>query len=196
MLFLYLTSVIETILTDDEKLEGKIFAVAEGNTDALGEIYDMTSKSVFAYALSILKNRHDAEDVLHEVFISIMNGAVGYKAENKPLAWIMTITRNLCYMKHRAQKRSSFVPIEDAMNALERAEDATLEDRIILQECMQTLSDEEREIVVLHAVSGFRHSEIAEMTGLPLATVLSKYARSIKKLKKFLTQGDRKNEEP
>ncbi len=190
-MFLYLTSVIEAILTDSEALEKYISDIVGGDTDALGRIYDMTYASVFAYALSILKNRHDAEDVLHECYISIMNSAESYKPEKKPMAWIMTITRNLCYMKLRRHKTNSFIPIEDAVNVLDDKEEATLEDRIVLRECLASLSDEEREIVILHAVSGFRHREIAEMLDLALPTVLSKYSRAIHKLKKLLTKGER-----
>ena len=46
------------------------------------------------------------------------------------------------------------------------------------------LNQQERQIVVLHAVSGFRHREIAQLLQLPLPTVLSKYHRALKKLKK------------
>jgi len=42
--------------------------------------------------------------------------------------------------------------------------------------------------LILHAVTGLKHREIAEMMGMPLATVLSKYARSLKKLKAQLEQ--------
>ena len=51
------------------------------------------------------------------------------------------------------------------------------------------LSDEERHIVVLHAVCGLKHREIAQFLGLALPTVLSKYHRSLKKLKTIL-EGD------
>ena len=51
---------------------------------------------------------------------------------------------------------------------------------------MKLLTDEERQIVVLHAVGGFKHREIAELIGLSLPTVLSKYSRAVKKLRKHL----------
>lgn len=64
------------------------------------------------------------------------------------------------------------------------------DDRLLLTQCMTQLSDEERQIVVLHAAAGFRHREIADMLGLPLPTVLSKYHRTLKKLRTFLEKGD------
>ena len=56
---------------------------------------------------------------------------------------------------------------------------------------MNELSDEERQIVVLHVVSGFRHREIAAFLDMALPTVLSKYSRALKKLKKSLSKGER-----
>jgi len=57
------------------------------------------------------------------------------------------------------------------------------EDKWVIQQCMEQLPDDARQIIVLHAVGGFKHREIAELLGLPLPTVLSKYHRSIRKLK-------------
>ncbi len=190
MMFLYLMTVTENIGTDDSVLESAIFDVANGNAQALSVIYDITYRSVYAYALSILKNKHDAEDILQESFISIWNGADSYKSQSKPLAWILTITRNLCYMKLRSQKRASYMSIDDIIGSLDDVSQATADDKLIMKECLSSLSESEREIVMLHAVSGFKHREIADMLGLPLPTVLSKYTRAIKKLKRFLTQGE------
>ena len=61
-----------------------------------------------------------------------------------------------------------------------------VEDRLTLLALLQNLSDEERQIVVLHAVSGFKHREIAALLQRPLPTVLSKYHRAMKKLRTML----------
>ena len=53
---------------------------------------------------------------------------------------------------------------------------------------MERLSDEERQIVMLHAVAGFRHRETAALLTLPLPTVLSKYQRALKKLRTILKE--------
>ena len=85
-------------------LDSLIASVAAGSSDALGELYRETCAGVYAYALSILKNSHDAEDVLQECYIRIQASASGYKPQGKPMAWIFTIARNLCY-KLLEQKR-------------------------------------------------------------------------------------------
>ena len=61
--------------------------------------------------------------------------------------------------------------------------DAVL-DRMVLETAMNVLDAEERQIVVLHAMTGFRHREIAEILDLPTGTVLSKYNRALKKMRK------------
>ena len=65
----------------------------------------------------------------------------------------------------------------------------TPEDRQVLHALLDSLDSQERRIVVLHAVAGLKHREIAALLELPLSTVLSKYSRSLKKLRKQL-EGD------
>ena len=56
----------------------------------------------------------------------------------------------------------------------------------MLRTALSALNSEERQIVSLHAVAGLKHREIAEMTGIPLSTVLTKYKRALEKMKKVL----------
>ena len=63
------------------------------------------------------------------------------------------------------------------------------EDRALLEQALGTLEEQARRIVLLHAVTGLKHREIAQLLELPLATVLSKYHRALKKLKAQL-EGD------
>lgn len=164
-------------------LDSLLIEIASQNSEALAVLYNNTSASVYAFALSILKNTQDAEDVLHDTYLGIYSAAADYHSEGKPMAWILTIARNLCLLKLRGRSRMADIPEEDWEPYLNTCENVTPEDRMILYECMGRLSDEERQIVVLHAVSGFKHREIAVFMQLPLSTVLSKYNRAIRKLK-------------
>lgn len=175
---------------DAKKLDALIASVARHDTLALAEIYQLTSASVFGFALSILKNMQDAEDVLHETYLRIYSSAVGYKSMGKPLAWVLIITRNLSLMKLRDRRRTVDLAEEDWNLALQSLPDLTTEDRLVLAACMEKLSDEERQIIMLHAVSGFKHREIADALSLPLPTVLSKYHRAVKKMKVLLAEGE------
>lgn len=185
MIHICLTSV-NGITTDADILDTLLEQIANGNSQALEHLYNKTQSAVYSFTLSILKNTHDAEDVLHDCFLNIWNNAETYRSNRKPMAWIMTIAKNLCYMKLRTYKRQADLPEEDWMPYLEKQTGISTEDRMILTECMTALTEEERKIVVLHAVSGFKHREIAELLEMPLATVLSKYSRAIKKLQNVL----------
>ena len=57
---------------------------------------------------------------------------------------------------------------------------------LVLREALSILPDDAREIVLLHAVSGLKHREIAAALNLPLSTVLSKYARALQRLRRHL----------
>lgn len=170
-------------------LESLLEKISYGDMHALEELYHSTHKAVYAFALSLLKNTHDAEDVLHDCYVTISSAAGDYRPQGKPLAWILTIARNLCNMKFRERKRTTALPDEDWQQAMAANPSLSQEDRAILKECMTILSDEERQIVALHALNGFKHREVAAILNAPLATVLSKYHRALKKLRNHL-EGD------
>ena len=173
-------------LHDDRTLDRWLSEIADGSRDALAELYHATSASVYAYSLSVLKNVHDAEDVLQECFISIHNSAHQYRSTGKPMAWIITIARNLCLMRLRQRSKTAELSLDEWKAQLGTTDEMTTMDKILLSELMSRLSEQERQIVVLHAVAGLKHRQIAEFLTLPLPTVLSKYHRAIQKMKKHI----------
>lgn len=173
---------------ETKRIDDYLARIAKNDRKALSELYQMISAPIYSFALSILKNTHDAEDVLQDVFIAIASSASDYQTYNKPMAWVMTITRNLSLMKIRDSKKDSNLAQDDWEPYLASNKNMTSQDRLIIQECLQNLSNEERQIVVLHAVAGLKHREIAKSLSLPLPTVLSKYSRAMKKLKNHLME--------
>ena len=167
----------------NQNLDYLIIAIAGNDKHALEELYILVSTKVYAYALSILKNRYDAEDVLQNCFIKIYQSAYSYQANHKALNWIMTITRNLCLEKLRSKRYEIDDLQEDWNTIVDDNDELSVVDKLLVQQCMSILNDEDRMIVVLHAVAGMKHREIANHLDLPLSTVLSKYNRAIKKLK-------------
>ena len=171
-------------LNTDYLLDQWILGIASGNRDAMEKLYHETSAAVYAYSLSILKNVHDAEDVLQECFVNIHASAGNYRSNGKPMAWIITIAKNLCLMRLRQRKNNIELPLDDWKDYLEHNEEMTTMDRILVSECIGRLPERDRQIVVLHAVAGFKHREIAQFLDMPLPTVLSKYHRAIQKMRK------------
>ncbi len=163
----------------DRTIDSLLEAIADRQSGALETLYHKTDKAVYAYALSILKNAYDAEDAMQNSYIKIFQSAQSYRSEGKPMAWILTIVRNLCLNILNENKKT--LPLADADYI--RTE-TNADDRLILSSCMELLDDMERQIVVLHAVAGFKHREIAQYLSIELSTVLSKYSRALKKMKR------------
>jgi RNA polymerase sigma-70 factor (ECF subfamily) len=158
--------------------------IAEGDKEAFICLYDQSWNAVFSYALSLLRNYEDAEDAAQDTFLKIRSAAHLYKPMGKPMAWVITITRNICLMRLREQKKNAAWPMDD----LGSAAFGDAEDRLVLAKAMEQLAQDECQIIFLHAVSGLRHREIAGIVGMPLNTVLSKYRRGLKKLRQSLEE--------
>lgn len=178
----------------DKPLDSTLFhEISLGNLEAFHVLYTQTSQSVYGFLLSILQNKEDAEDLMQETYIKIRENSHSYKDQGKPLAWILTIARNLAYMRLREQKKSSFLTLEEVNISLDFSHVTNTEDRMVLEAAFRILNREERQIVILHAVSGLRHREISNILHKPLPTILSKYNRALKKLKKELTEREEQN---
>lgn len=170
---------------DPHDLEELLRQIALGSQQAFEELYRATDSAIYGYALSLMRNHHEAQDVMMDTYLKIRCAAHLYMPMGKPMAWILTITKNIARTKLRSAGRQ--IPLDD-LEETTPSFDRDSEEAVALEQAMKVLGDQERQILILHAVTGLKHREIAEMLGMPLATVLSKYARSLKKLKKALEE--------
>ena len=182
MVFVFYTLTLEESTNKNKKIESLLNLIANADTNALGELYDLIKTDIYAYALSKLKNKADAEDIMQDTFVNIYRYAKQYQAKGKPLAWIFTIELNLIKRKVIVSTRTT--ALEDGYENSIKVCDT--EDKIIdndfLMQLLNNLTEEEREIITLHLVSGLKHKEIAKLLNMGLSTILSKYNRAIKKL--------------
>lgn len=127
----------EQALSDDEAelMELDLAAVAAGSTEALERLYNTAKAAVYSYSLSVLRNVQDAEDVLHDCFVNIFTAAAGYRPHGKPMAWIITIAKNLCFARLRQHNRQEQLPDEDWSEMLADNAGLSNEDRLVLREC-------------------------------------------------------------
>ena len=172
----------------DEVLEKLIIDIAGGSKNALEELYRQTDSSVYGFALSILKRPHEAEDVMHDAYVKIYESAGGYRPQGKPMAWILTIVRNLSLARFRSKDSSNLRLMEDWLETDDNDFTEASLDQIILSRVLRNLSDEERQIVILHSISGLKFKEIAYVLEIPLSTTISKYHRSLSKLRRILKE--------
>lgn len=137
----------------------------------------------------MLQQAQDAEEVVQETYLKIWKEAASYESDGKPMAWVFTIARNYCYMSLRKRQRLSEESFEELQEQEGKEEPGELcqelelaPERQTLLDALMQLNEKERQIVLLHKVSGMKHREIAEMFQMPISTVLSVYHRAMKKL--------------
>ncbi|HBL68384.1 MAG TPA: RNA polymerase sigma factor, partial [Firmicutes bacterium] len=130
-----------------------------------------------------------AQDIMQETYLKIRSAAHLYQPQGKPLAWIFTIARNLALMELRSNERYVNTEFSLMENDINFSYVSDHDDQIVLQMALNVLNKQEREVILLYAVSGLKHREIASSLSVPLSTVLSQYHRGLKKLKKYLVEG-------
>jgi len=167
----------------DERLFKRL---AKEDMSALDELYAITEKTMYAYSVSLTRDHQMALDLMQDTYVKILSATHIYKPMGKPLAWMFTIAKNLHYSNTRKEKRSIAMEPEEVADDRRFSYITDMDDRIVLEGVLSLLTEEEREIVMLHAVSGMKHKEIAEGLGLNLSTTLSKYHRALKKLREYL----------
>lgn len=127
----------------------------------------------FRYALSLVHNESDAEDLVQEAWLRLAN-----KGSEPNKALFFRVVRNLFIDQHRRHQLLVFEPFDEQHSPEPDFPDA-IDD---LEPALATLRPEEREALFLHAVEGYTAQEIAEFTGRPRGTVLSLIYRSKRKM--------------
>lgn len=164
--------------------------ISKGDIQSLECLYNKLKTPVYAFALSMVRSKAAAEDILQDTFIKVYEKASLYKLGN-PKAWVLSITRNLSLDWLR---RSSVVSPEDdnkLLNLLDTAQsgDAAVSkiiDKMEVTSALLNINEKEREIFVLHVIGGLKHIEIAKLLEIPEGTVRWKYRRALSKLSKSL----------
>ena len=141
--------------------------VAAGDRDALARLYRLTRTAVYGLALSYVKNPQDAQDIAQDAFVRIWDSAPQYQSQGSPMGWILTVTRNLALMKLRSRGREAGLEEEQWLAIPADAPSVSPEDRALLEQALGTLEEQARRIVLLHAVTGLKHREIAQLLELP-----------------------------
>jgi RNA polymerase sigma-70 factor, ECF subfamily len=131
---------------------------------------------------SVRVGYHHAGDAAQETFITAQKSLSRFRGESKPLTWLIGIALNECRRVNRNLKRDH-VSLE--FSSVESGEN-NLINRATLQKAMETLTDEHREVVVLHEIDGFTYAEISEILGIPDGTVKSRLYHAFLNLRKQL----------
>lgn len=156
---------------------------AKGDAAAFGELYSLFAGEMYRYALYSLGSREAAQDAVQETALEAFRNIGKLKNESAAKAWFFGILYNVCKHFQREKYKTDFTSL-DLCEELSSAD--TSEKLLIgldLIRLINTLGEQEREIVLLSAVCGYSGKEIADVTGIPHGTVRSKLSRALAKLR-------------
>ena len=169
---------------DAADLAAWLAATGAGDRRAFKALYDATSRRLLTVALTILKRRELAEDVLQEAYVRVWTQARQFDPERgSALAWLSRIVRNLAIDQIR-RERGAHDDIADHADTL-CASTAPLADRADLNRGLARLHADQRNILRLAFVQGYTHEELVDRLGVPLGTAKSRVRRGLEQLRVY-----------
>ena len=153
-----------------------------GNIEVFDDIYYQTKNIVYYSIFIILKDYQLSEDIMQDTYLKALEKIHSYKRKAHFKSWIITIAKNLAINEYNKRKREMLIDIGDN-EYLFGSTSSTVENEILISQIFTVLSDEEKEIVILHVVGDLKHREIAKLLNKPLGTITWAYNNAIKKLK-------------
>ncbi|HQM37541.1 MAG TPA: sigma-70 family RNA polymerase sigma factor [Candidatus Bipolaricaulis anaerobius] len=163
-------------LADDGELVGQ---VARGDGRAFRALYERYADRVFRYALTLLRNRHLAEEVVQETMVAVWNGADKFEGRSQVSTWIFGIARHHAHRVGRGEVKGERVPDEEGESP---DPSSTVEREVRVQRAVAGLPPDQREVVFLAFYEGLRYEEIARVQGVPEGTVKSRMFHAKKRL--------------
>lgn len=172
---------------ESDRIDEYLNKLKLGQRSALAPLYDATAKKIYALCFTYMRNQHDSEDALSEVYLSVVRSIDKYRGSSG-FNWIYTIAKNICLNMLRSKGRTQSVDFndEEAVNTLglgEESEPACFDESGIIALSARELDEKEFRIVILHAINGMKFKEIAHLLGGPETTVRWQYNNAIKKVR-------------
>jgi RNA polymerase sigma-70 factor, ECF subfamily len=175
----------------DEGLQQHLHALALGNEQALGALYQALSGKVYAIALRMLENKEEAQEVMQDTFLQLYRQAKTHRSDLESVtAFTFTIARNFSISRLRSRRSRPIHADEYDVHDPQTAPAAPIEndatDRLVLEQAMAQLQDDERRLLEASFFDGYTHQELCDRYALPLGSLKSKLRRALLKLRNLI----------
>jgi RNA polymerase sigma-70 factor, ECF subfamily len=150
-----------------------ITAAQAGSQDAFAQLVRLHQRRAYSVARAIVLSHEDAEDAVQEGFLHAYKALDRFRAGQPFGAWLYRIITNAALDLVRRRKVRDADEITDAISLPFRDPAESDELRSRLGQALETLSERQRAVIVMHDVEGFKHGEIGEMLGIPEGTARS-----------------------
>jgi len=159
----------------------------EGDIKAQYQLYKQYSKAMYNIAIRFLNNKMDAEDILQESFVTAFGRLEELKNRDVFGSWLKRIVINKCISLQRKRK-VAFEEIDEERHGEPAEKDDGLPaiDPALIHKAIKELPPKGRMVLVLRALEGYSHKEIAETLEITVSTSKTQYSRALSLLKKKL----------
>jgi RNA polymerase sigma-70 factor (ECF subfamily) len=168
----------------------------EGNELAWEALVRQFQGRIYGLSYHYLGNGEEARDLAQDIFVKVYENLGSCDPVERFLPWMMRIARNACIdrlRRRRARPPAQDVPAEEALGLASPEPDPEAnwertEKQRLVHEAMQSLSEVNREMIILKEMQGLRLEEIAKLLDLPIGTVKSRASRARVELAKHVME--------
>ena len=171
--------------------------VARGDKQAFADLYDRFSSPLYATAVRIVRDPAEAQDIVHDVFITVWDKAGAFETERgTAFSWVVTLVRNRAIDRVRSRRRRAELLAESVPADLgyqenppgsSGSEAATTSDEArVVRAAVATLPLDQRHALEMAFFGGFTQEQIAEKLSEPLGTIKARIRRGLIKLRDSL----------
>jgi RNA polymerase sigma-70 factor (ECF subfamily) len=168
-------------------------ACREGSLSAFESLYLRHGAKMKSIAYNLLGNANDAEDAVQEAFLKIHRSMASFQGSSAFSTWAFRILINTCYDELRKRKRTpQAVETPDTQDDEPKPEPAAPQQdhplRLVLESSVKRLKPQYRAIFLLFEVEGFRHSEIAQMLQITVASSKNTLFQAKQELRRMILE--------
>ena len=177
-----------------------VIAAQKGDKAALQKLYDMYVGEVYVVVQNIIQDKHETEDITHDVFVTVIEKIAELRSPESFHSWLRTVTVNKC--RKFLRDRHDYVTDDTDMNDIEmiaNTETGDFSDLLpcehldqnesnkILYQAVSELSEKHKTVIFMHYYCDMSIESIAEELGISAGTVKSRLSYARKTLEKKLT---------
>jgi RNA polymerase sigma-70 factor (ECF subfamily) len=180
-------------LTDDRALLERI---RQGDTGGAAELFERYAPAILRFADRLLSDHAVAEEVTQEVFLKLISRAHQYDGRAGVSSWLFAIAANACRDRRRRDRRAPVIPLDGIVEPSARGDGIERglidrERRDAVRRALSSLSEEQREALVLARYHGMPYVEIARVLGISVGAVKTRIFRAVETLKSHFSEGER-----
>jgi RNA polymerase sigma-70 factor (ECF subfamily) len=159
--------------------------LASGRREALAELYDRHSASLFRHAIVLTGRRAEAEDLVQVVFVKLATTGAQLLGVRTPVGYLHRMLKTT-WLDSRRRTTTGERALEQGTTASFSVPSASIDDSIDIAHALDALPPLQREVIVLHVVEGFSFVEVGRLTGVSLFTVAARYRLAVVRLRRAL----------